>query len=159
MEKPVGMMVLGSVVLGCLVVLTTYSQEVDAASPVTKIRVTTRTATDPSGVGIVSCRSNEKVTGGGCDCSGSPANNEAGVLFACTPVGNSYVGCYDFGVSQTRTPIAVRARCMSTTPRSGVASTAPAQSLKLDPTSDKSEEALDREKVYREMQEAFRNIR
>ncbi len=48
---------------------------------------------------------------------------------------------------------------MSTSPKSGLASTAPAKSSKLDRTSDKLEEARNREKVYREMQEAFRNKR
>ncbi len=104
-------MILGSMVLGGLMVLVMPSPEVEAASPVIKIRVITRKVTAQDGIASVLCRSNEKVTGGGCWCSGNVLNNQAGMLFACEPLGNGYGGaCYPYEGGQVKIPIRVQAR-------------------------------------------------
>lgn len=89
----------------------------DSVTGGTVVSTVTRTASDSSGVGSVSCQSGEILVGGGCDCMGSrSAGTNYGVVFGCTPSGQSFIGgCYDFLYSSAYgpSPIRVRAICMS----------------------------------------------
>lgn len=89
----------------------------DSVSGGTLVSTVTRSATNSSGVGSATCQSNEILVGGGCDCLGSRSQGtNYGVVFGCTPAGQSYVGgCYDYLYNSLygASPIQVRAICMS----------------------------------------------
>ena len=128
--------------LACIFTASIFTNEVSAES-ITKITTTKRSATDLSGVESVSCRSNEKVVGGGCFCTGYSPDNEGGYLFSCVPAGNSYVGgCYAINPPQTYTPIEVFAVCMKTTPK-GKISASSAALVESSVASSESSEVLE----------------
>lgn len=76
------------------------------------------TTTDAGGVGVASCAVTEVVVGGGCVCTGNTSSGtNYGVLFACRPIGNSYIGaCYNHlhNSALPDSPIDVNVICMRT---------------------------------------------
>lgn len=99
------------------------ADSVQGQTPTTSV---TRSNTDATGVGSVSCLAGEILVGGGCYCTGSRSSGtNYGVSFGCFPTGQSYLGgCYDHLYSSFYgpSPIETKAICLSgNTIKSGAA--------------------------------------
>lgn len=109
------------------------------------------TTTDVTGVGTASCAATEVVVGGGCYCKGSrSAGTNYGVLFACVPTGNSYVGaCFDYFYSSAylASPIDVTVICMRTPTVTGLTIRSAGSGGEVDQPDAEASAALQKLKV------------